>query len=74
MKIITRRLLLFVPTLLVLSFVVFVMLELTPGSAASAVLDDAASDAAAAAMCEQTRCDQPLLARYVGYRGRCAAR
>ncbi|GEM_PF-5870190 len=67
MKYICRRLLLFVPTLLVLSFLVFVMLEMTPGSAASAVLDDASSGTAAAALCAQTRCDQPLLARYAGY-------
>lgn len=64
-----RRLLLFVPTLLVLSFLVFLMLELTPGSAATAVLDDASSDAAAAALCAELRCDQPLLARYAGYLG-----
>jgi peptide/nickel transport system permease protein len=64
-----RRLLLFLPTLLVLSLLVFVMLEVTPGSAASAVLDDASSDSAAVALCAQLRCNQPLLARYVGYLG-----
>jgi len=64
-----RRVLLSIPTLLVLSFLIFVMLELTPGSAAAAVLDDAASDEASSALCEQLHCDQPLIARYVGYLG-----
>lgn len=67
MKFIYRRLLLFVPTLLVLSFIVFMMLEVTPGSAATAILDDAASDEAAAVVCAQLRCDQPLVMRYLGY-------
>jgi ABC-type dipeptide/oligopeptide/nickel transport system permease component len=64
-----RRLALAVPTLFVLSFLVFFLMELTPGSAASAVLDDASSDAAKAALCQQLRCDQPLLTRYTAYLG-----
>mgnify|MGYP001296075370 FL=1 len=67
MKPLLRRLLLFVPTLLVLSFLVFLMLDLMPGSAASAVLEDSSSDTAAAALCVQLRCDESLIARYVGY-------
>jgi peptide/nickel transport system permease protein len=64
-----RRLGFTLPTLLVLSFLVFVLLELTPGSATSAVLDDAASSAAHAQICAALRCDQPLLVRYAGYLG-----
>jgi ABC-type dipeptide/oligopeptide/nickel transport system permease component len=67
MNALLRRLAFTVPTLLVLSFLVFMLLELTPGSASSAVLDDAASSAAAQQICEEVRCDQPLLTRYGGY-------
>jgi ABC-type dipeptide/oligopeptide/nickel transport system permease component len=69
MNALLRRLAFTVPTLLVLSFLVFMLLELTPGSATSAVLDDAASSAADAQICAEVRCDQPLLARYSGYLG-----
>ena len=64
-----RRLLLVPPTLLVLSLIVFLMMELTPGSAANAILDDANTDAAAIALCAETRCDAPVLERYFHYLG-----
>jgi ABC-type dipeptide/oligopeptide/nickel transport system permease component len=64
-----RRLMLTIPTLFALSFLVFFLLELTPGSAASAVLDDASSGAAKETLCQQLRCDQPLLSRYAAYLG-----
>jgi peptide/nickel transport system permease protein len=69
MNTLLQRLVLMPLTLLVLSFLVFMLLEVTPGSATSAVLDDAASSAAAEAICVELRCDQPLLTRYGGYLG-----
>ncbi|MBE0689960.1 MAG: ABC transporter permease [Anaerolineae bacterium] len=69
MNILLRRLLQAIPTLLALSFVVFMTLELVPGSAASAVLDDASSTAAESLLCEQLNCDRPVLERYVSYLG-----
>lgn len=67
MNTLLRRLALAIPTLFVLSFLVFMMLELTPGSAATAVLDDAASSAAAEQICAELRCNQALFIRYGGY-------
>lgn len=64
-----NRLLMVPPTLLVLSLSVFLMMELAPGSTASAILDDAADDAAAIELCEQTHCDAPVLERYLLYLG-----
>ncbi|MCC6617287.1 MAG: ABC transporter permease [Anaerolineae bacterium] len=69
MRFLLRRLLQAIPTLLALSLVVFLTLDLVPGSAASAVLDDASSDAAKSLLCQQLSCDQPVLTRYVSYLG-----
>jgi len=69
MRFLLRRLLQAIPTLLALSLVVFLTLDLVPGSAASAVLDDASSDEAKSLLCAQLSCDQPVLTRYVGYLG-----
>lgn len=63
------RLMLAPPTLLVLSLTVFLMMELAPGSAAGALLDDAATDEAAAQLCAETHCEAPVLERYVLYLG-----
>ncbi len=64
-----NRLLMVPPTLLVLSLTVFMMMELAPGSATGAILDDAADDAAAAELCAEIHCEAPVLERYVIYLG-----
>lgn len=69
MHIVLKRLTLAVPTLLVLSLTVFLMLEWTPGDASAAVLDDAQSAAADEQIRAEVGADQPLLPRYVTYLG-----
>jgi len=65
-----RRLLLLIPTFLGVSVVVFVLVRLLPGDAASLQLQDAKSTAAdEAALRHQLGLDQPLVLQYVGWLG-----
>jgi peptide/nickel transport system permease protein len=67
LSIVVRRIVLIVPTLLVLSMTVFVLMALAPGDATDALLDDANTDAARTAICIEVKCDVPLLNRYLDY-------
>lgn len=67
MHYVLRRALLAFPTLLVLSFSVFLLLELAPGSTADAILEDGSSEAAASALCAAQNCDEALPIRYISY-------
>jgi len=69
MQIFFRRVLLAIPTLFVLSLLVFLMLELTPGDVTTSVLDDAASSAAAEALRADMGYNLALPVRYVRYLG-----
>lgn len=69
MSLVLRRITLAIPTLLVLSMTVFVLMGLAPGDATDALLDDANTDAARTAICAEVGCDVPLLTRYTHYLG-----
>lgn len=69
MQVIVRRLSLSIPTLLLLSFIVFGLLELTPGDAATAVLDPTISEAQADLVREELGFNRPFMARYFSYVG-----
>jgi peptide/nickel transport system permease protein len=67
---ILRRLALFVPTLIGVSVVVFVLVRLLPGDATTLLLQDAKSSAAdETALRHQLGLDQPLVVQYVNWVG-----
>jgi peptide/nickel transport system permease protein len=69
MQILLRRLLTSIPTLLMLSLLVFLLLELAPGDAVDVTLDQTASEEARAVVRAELGLDQPLLRRYLAYLG-----
>lgn len=69
MRVVLRRVFLAVPTLLVMSLLVFLMLELAPGNATTALFDDSTAQAAKDELLEELGYNQPLLVRYVMYIG-----
>lgn len=64
-----RRILLAIPTLLVMLTAIFVLVRLVPGDAASVILGDQASTEALAALREKLGLDQPLYVQYVAFLG-----
>jgi peptide/nickel transport system permease protein len=69
MSIIIRRLTMSIPTLLLLSFLVFALLEMAPGDAAEAVLDPTISEAQAELVREELGLNRSFMSRYVDYVG-----
>jgi len=65
-----RRLLLAIPTLLVMLTAIFVLVRLVPGDPASVILGDQASAAALAALREKLGLDQPVYAQYIAFIGK----
>jgi peptide/nickel transport system permease protein len=68
-RLIERRLLLIVPSLLVLSLLIFVMAEVVPGDVGRTILGPYASPQAVAALDHQLGVDRPLVVRYVDWLG-----
>lgn len=68
-RLIVRRLLLMVPTLLVVSFLVFLMAEVVPGDVGRSILGPYASRAQVAALDHQLGADGPFVERYVRWVG-----
>lgn len=66
-KYIVKRLLLMIPILLGVTFIVFFIMNLTPGDPAAIILGDQASAEALAAMRLELGLDEPLLVRYFKY-------
>lgn len=64
-----RRLILAMPTLLVMLTAIFVLVRLVPGDAASVILGDQASTEALAALRTKLGLDQPLYVQYVTFLG-----
>lgn len=62
-----RRVLLAVPTLLLMLTVIFVLVRLVPGDAAIAILGDQASAESLAAMRAQLGLDQPIYVQYIDF-------
>ncbi|WP_089175917.1 ABC transporter permease [Bosea sp. AS-1] len=65
-----RRILLAIPTLLVMLTAIFVLVRLVPGDPASVILGDQASAAALAALREKLGLDQPIYAQYLAFIGK----
>jgi ABC-type dipeptide/oligopeptide/nickel transport system permease component len=65
-----RRILLAIPTLLVMLTAIFVLVRLVPGDPASVILGDQASAAALAALREKLGLDQPVYAQYLAFIGK----
>ncbi|MGO4408290.1 ABC transporter permease [Bosea sp. RAF48] len=65
-----RRMLLAIPTLLVMLTAIFVLVRLVPGDPASVILGDQASAAALAALREKLGLDQPVYAQYLAFIGK----
>src|SRR3954453_8918970 len=67
---VARRLLLLIPTLIGVSIVVFVLVRLLPGDAATMLLQDAKTSAGdEAALRSQLGLDQPMYVQYVAWLG-----
>lgn len=66
-KYIVKRLLLMIPILLGVTFIIFFIMNLTPGDPAAIILGDQASAEALAAMRLELGLDKPLLVRYFKY-------
>ena len=64
-----RRVLLAIPTLLVMLTAIFVLVRLVPGDAASVILGDQASAASLAALREKLGLDQPVHTQYATFLG-----
>lgn len=67
-----RRLLLTVPTLLIVAILVFTLVRLIPGDPAQVMLGDAADPDAIAALRERMGLDQPLWAQFLHWLGQVA--
>jgi peptide/nickel transport system permease protein len=64
LKLVARPLLALIPTLLVVTFSVFLLVELAPGDAAHALAGENAPQEAVDAITRELHLDQPLLVRY----------
>jgi peptide/nickel transport system permease protein len=69
LKYIVRRLLLMIPTLLGITFIVLLFIEITPGDPARLMLGDQATEENVAALRLELGLDDPLAVRYVRYIG-----
>lgn len=69
MKHFVRRLLLAIPMLLIVSFLVFVLVDLAPGDAAASLAGDNPTPERLAEIREELNLDDPLLVRYVDWLG-----
>ncbi len=65
----TKRLLLAIPTLLVMLTAVFVLVRLVPGDAASVILGDRATEASLRALRARLGLDQPIHVQYLDFIG-----
>lgn len=66
-KYVIKRVLLMIPVLLGISFVVFFLMDLTPGTPADIIMGDLATPEAKAALNESLGWNQPFLQRYASY-------
>ena len=66
-KYIAKRLLMLIPILLVVTFVIFTLLYITPGDPAKMILGTTATDEAVAQLRTELGLDQPFLIQYLNY-------
>ena len=62
-----KRLLQLIPVLLAISFIIFTIIDLTPGDAAALILGDNANEQAAKQLREELGLNDPFLKRYFSY-------
>ena len=67
LKYVIKRILLLIPTMLCVAFLVFTILEFTPGDPASIILGEGATEEDLAAVREQYGLNDPFLTRFVNY-------
>ena len=68
-KYICKRILMIIPTVLAVTFIIFAILEFTPGDPVRMMLGPDAPESAVVEMREKMGLDQPFLQRYVNYLG-----
>lgn len=68
-KFICKRILMIIPTILAVTFIIFAILEFTPGDPVRMMLGPDAPESAVIEMQERLGLDQPFLARYISYMG-----
>lgn len=66
-KYIIKRILMFIPVLLGVILVIFIIMDLTPGDPARMILGDSATQAEVEALSEEMGLNDPLIVRYVRY-------
>jgi peptide/nickel transport system permease protein len=69
LRLIGRRLLLMVPTLILASILIFALAEVLPGNVGRSILGQYASEADVAALNHKLGADRPLVVRYVAWSG-----
>ena len=67
LKYIVKRVLLLIPTMLCVAFIVFSLMELTPGSPEVIILGEGATEEAYQEVREEYGLDRPFLTRFVDY-------
>ena len=68
-KYILKRLLMLIPVIVGVTFIVFFILNLSPGDPAAIILGDQATEEALAMKREELGLNDPILVRYVRYMG-----
>src|SRR5512143_696494 len=69
LRLIGRRLLLMIPTLILASMLIFALAEVLPGDVGRSILGQYASEADVAALNHKLGADRPLIVRYVAWAG-----
>jgi peptide/nickel transport system permease protein len=70
LRLIGRRLLLMVPTLILASMLIFALAEVLPGNVGRSILGQYATEEAVAALNHQLGADRPLVVRYAAWAGK----
>ena len=66
-KYVLKRLLIFIPTLLAVIFIIYAVMDLTPGDPARIILGERASEEQVALLREELGLNKPLVTRYIHY-------
>ena len=69
LRFIGKRLLAIIPVVVVVTFLVFVLIELAPGDAANSIAGDGASEEQVQAIRSELRLDEPFFQRYAAWLG-----
>lgn len=69
LKYIIKRLLIMIPILIAISFIIFMILDFTPGDPAALILGESATEESIAALREKMNLNDPFLLRFLRYLG-----